>query len=138
LQDDILPIKARGLVMLKEMVLEKDIIVDERDNLNKVLDIFVNMVQDEESFIYFNAVKGLSALTDIHGEKIMKKLMAIYVDGSQNLDNRLRVGEAILQTIQRCGDVLGKYTLSTWFRDIIDWVLNILNIQKEAEVRRGT
>ncbi|RIB10351.1 hypothetical protein C2G38_1979925 [Gigaspora rosea] len=110
LQDDILPIKARGLVILKEMVLEKDIIMEEGENLNKVLDIFVNMVQDEESFIYFNAVKGLSALTDIHGEKIMKKLTAIYVDGSQNLDNRLRIGEAILQTIQRCGDVLGKYS----------------------------
>ncbi|CAG8519738.1 260_t:CDS:2, partial [Scutellospora calospora] len=175
LQDDILPIKARGLVILKEMVLEKDIIMEEEENLNRVLDIFVNMVQDEESFIYFNAVKGLSALTDIHGEKIMKKLMAIYVDGSQNLDNRLRIGEAILQTIQRCGDALGKYimallppllyvlnkeqnqtlkisalsiigcacetsplALSTWFRDVIDWVLNILDIQKEIEVRRAS
>ncbi|CAG8710072.1 7348_t:CDS:10 [Gigaspora margarita] len=175
LQDDILPIKARGLVILKEMVLEKDIIMEEGENLNKVLDIFVNMVQDEESFIYFNAVKGLSALTDIHGEKIMKKLTAIYVDGSQNLDNRLRIGEAILQTIQRCGDVLGKYitallppllfvlnrehnqtlkvsalsiigcacetsplALSTWFRDVIDWVLNILDIQKEVEIRRAS
>ncbi|CAG8812175.1 20676_t:CDS:2, partial [Dentiscutata erythropus] len=105
----------------------------------------------------------LSSLTDIHGKKIMEKLMKIYSDPIQNLDNRLRIGEAILQTIQRCGDVLGKYilnkdqnkilrisalsiigfacetsplALTTWFRDIVDWILNILDIQKDVEIRR--
>ncbi len=59
-----------------------------------------------------NAVKGLSSLTDVHGEKIMRKLVAIYSDDDQNIDNRLRIGEAILQTIQRCGEALGKYSKS--------------------------
>ncbi|CAG8496229.1 11991_t:CDS:2 [Diversispora eburnea] len=109
--------------------------------------------------------RGLSSLTDIHGKKIMEKLMKIYSDPIQNLDNRLRIGEAILQTIQRCGDVLGKYilnkdqnkilrisalsiigfacetsplALTTWFRDIVDWILNILDIQKDVEIRRAS
>ncbi|RIA90280.1 hypothetical protein C1645_770394 [Glomus cerebriforme] len=175
LQDEILPIKARGIVMLKEMVLEKDPLMNDDVNLNKVLDIFIQMIQDEESFIYLNAVKGLSSLTDVYGEKIMRKLMTIYSNSSQKTDNRLRIGEAILQTIQRCGEALGKYittilppllhvlnrdqnvdlrvsalsiigcacetsplALTTSFRDIVDWILNILDIQKEVEVRRAS
>ncbi|EXX51541.1 uncharacterized protein OCT59_008288 [Rhizophagus irregularis] len=175
LQDEILPIKARGIVILKEMVLEKDPLMNEDVNLNRVLDIFIQMIQDEESFIYLNAVKGLSSLTDIHGEKIMRKLMTIYSNNNQKIDNRLRIGEAILQTIQRCGEALGKYittilppllhvlnkdqnvnlrvsalsiigcacetsplALTTFFRDVVDWVLNILDVQKEVEVRRAS
>jgi hypothetical protein len=56
-----------------------------------------------------NAVKGLSALTDAYGNEIIKKLGDIYSDNQQKLDNRLRIGEALLQTVQRCGDALGKY-----------------------------
>ncbi|CAG8442579.1 10649_t:CDS:2 [Acaulospora colombiana] len=161
LQDEILPIKARGITMLKEMVLEKDVVMNEGENLDRVFDIFIQMVQDDESFIYFNAIKGLSSLTDVHGEVIIRKLMKIYSDAGQNLDNRLRVGEAILQTVQRCGDALGKYSenvtlrmsalsiigcacetsplaLTSWFRDVMDWVLNILDIQSEAEIRRAS
>ena len=59
-----------------------------------------------------NAIKGLSSLTDVHGEKIMRKLMTIYSDNNQKIENRLRIGEAILQTIQRCGEALGKYSKS--------------------------
>lgn len=61
------------------------------------------------SFIYLNAIKGLAALTDIHGKTIIEKLGSIYSDDNEKLDNRLRVGEALLQTVQRCGDALGKY-----------------------------
>ncbi|CAH1760594.1 10748_t:CDS:10, partial [Entrophospora sp. SA101] len=139
LQDDVLPIKAHGIAMLREMM-----------------------------------KKGLSSLTDLHGEKVMKKLMIIYSNAKENTDNRLRVGEAILQTIQRSGDVLGKYittllppllnvlnknddiylhvsalsiigcacetsplALSMWFRDIVNCSLNIIDTQKEIEVRRA-
>lgn len=109
LQDDLLPIRAHGMGMLKEMVLSKDPLVSTGEGLDQVLDIFVRLVQDEDSYIYLNAVKGLSALTDAYGNQIIKKLGAIYSDDKQKLDNRLRIGEALLQTIQRCGDALGNY-----------------------------
>ncbi|KAI9267138.1 hypothetical protein EDC94DRAFT_667356 [Helicostylum pulchrum] len=109
LQDDLLPIRAHGMGMLKEMVLAKDPLVSSGEGLNQVLDIFVRLVQDEDSYIYLNAVKGLSALTDAYGNQIIKKLGDIYSDSNQKLDNRLRIGEALLQTIQRCGTALGKY-----------------------------
>lgn len=65
------------------------------------------------SYIYLNAVKGLSALTDVHGNEIIKKLGEIYSDENEKLDSRLRIGEALLQTIQRCGEALGKYGTDT-------------------------
>ncbi|CAO0797761.1 unnamed protein product [Mucor circinelloides] len=175
LQDDLLPIRAHGMGMLKEMALAKDPLVSSGEGLDQLLDIFVRLVQDEDSYIYLNAVKGLSAMTDAYGNQIIKKLGDIYSDDKQKLDNRLRIGEALLQTIQRCGDALGKYVntlvkpletvlarrnedsnlrvsalsllsmacqtcpvaLSSQMSELIDWVLNILEIEKTAEVRRA-
>ncbi|KAG0045824.1 transmembrane and coiled-coil domains-containing protein 7 [Gryganskiella cystojenkinii] len=112
LQDSLLPVRAHGLHILREMILAKSIVLtgSERE-LDHSLDIFVQHVQEPDSFIYLNAVKGLAALTDAHGPEILKKLMRIYAneDGLQKLDTRLRIGEALVQTVQRCGQALGGY-----------------------------
>ncbi|KAF9543314.1 hypothetical protein EC957_000976 [Mortierella hygrophila] len=118
LQDSLLPVRAHGLHILREMILAKSIVLTratggdgaERE-LDHALDIFVQHVQEPDSFIYLNAVKGLAALTDAHGPEILKKLMKIYSNenGRQTLETRLRVGEALVQTVQRCGEALGGY-----------------------------
>ncbi|KAK5823500.1 hypothetical protein F5H01DRAFT_273596, partial [Linnemannia elongata] len=118
LQDSLLPVRAHGLHILREMILAKSIVLTratggdgaERE-LDHALDIFVQHVQEPDSFIYLNAVKGLAALTDAHGPQILKKLMKIYSNenGRQTLETRLRVGEALVQTVQRCGEALGGY-----------------------------
>ncbi|KAI8141137.1 hypothetical protein BJV82DRAFT_620981 [Fennellomyces sp. T-0311] len=110
LQDDLLPVRAHGIGILRDMVLAKDPLVSSAEGLDSVLDIFIRLVQDEDSYIYLNAIKGLSALTDIHGNKIIEKLGIIYADEKESLDNRLRVGEALLQTVQRSGDALSLYS----------------------------
>ncbi|KAG0180118.1 transmembrane and coiled-coil domains-containing protein 7 [Apophysomyces sp. BC1021] len=112
LQDDLLPVRAHGIGILKEMVLAKDPLVSSGEGLDTVLDLLVHLVQDEDSFIYLNAIKGLSALTDIHGNLIITKLGHIYSDENEKLDNRLRIGEALLQTVQRCGDALSRYVIA--------------------------
>ncbi|KAK3809755.1 MAG: hypothetical protein J3R72DRAFT_376914, partial [Linnemannia gamsii] len=118
LQDSLLPVRAHGLHILREMILAKSIVLtratggDEAEReLDHALDIFVQHVQEPDSFIYLNAVKGLAALTDAHGPEILKKLMKIYSNenGRQTLETRLRVGEALVQTVQRCGAALGGY-----------------------------
>ncbi|CAG8577005.1 7166_t:CDS:10 [Ambispora leptoticha] len=130
LQDEILPVRARGLVILKEMILAKDPFINEDDNLSKVLDIFIQMIQDEESFIYLNAVRGLSSLAEVHGQTIMQKLMKWYDNPNENIDNRLRVGEAILQTIQRCGKALGKYITT-----LLPPLLHVLDKDQNEQLR---
>ncbi|CAO3642946.1 unnamed protein product [Cunninghamella echinulata] len=109
LQDELLPIRAHGMGILKDMILANDPLVSSGTQLDTILDLFIHLTQDEDSFIYLNAIKGLSALTDIHGNKIIEKLGKIYSDDQETLDNRLRIGEALLQTVQRCGDALGNY-----------------------------
>ncbi|KAG0029265.1 transmembrane and coiled-coil domains-containing protein 7 [Podila clonocystis] len=114
LQDSLLPVRAHGLHILRELILAKSIVLTRADDreLDHSLDIFVQHVQEPDSFIYLNAVKGLAALTDAHGPRILAKLMRIYAneDGKQTLDTRLRIGEALVQTVQRCGEALGGYT----------------------------
>ncbi|KAF9971509.1 hypothetical protein BGZ73_005539 [Actinomortierella ambigua] len=134
LQDQLLPVRAHGLHMLRELILTKSAVfgvlsstttptqngegqqqspsemgINERE-LDHALDIFIQHVQEQDSFIYLNAVKGLSALTDAYGAQILKKLMAVYANENQTLDTRLRIGEALVQTVQRCGEALGRYT----------------------------
>ncbi|CEI97365.1 hypothetical protein RMCBS344292_11500 [Rhizopus microsporus] len=171
LQDDLLPIRAHGMGILKDMALAKDPLVSSGEGLSQLLDIFVRLIQDEDR--YRN--NCLSAMTDAYGNDIIKKLGDIYKDKNQKLDNRLRIGEALLQTVQRCGDALGKY-VDTLFSpleavlerrdedshlrvsalsvlgmacqtcpvalhgqtpELVQWVLNILDFEKNSEVRRA-
>ncbi|KAM3583327.1 hypothetical protein VKS41_004240 [Umbelopsis sp. WA50703] len=175
LRDDLMPVRAHGMGMLKEMILAKDPLVAQGKGLEEVLDIFVTMVQDDDSFIYLNAVKGLCALADVHGNRIISKLAQIYTDTKRPMDHRLRVGEALQQTVQRCGDALAKYvdTLLEPLETVLDsrqtdkhlrvsalsiigvacqtcpvalmdklwylmnWILNILEVEKTVEIRRA-
>ncbi|KAI7853572.1 hypothetical protein BDC45DRAFT_510575 [Circinella umbellata] len=176
LQDDLLPVRAHGIGILRDLVLAKDPLISSGEALDNVLDIFIRLVQDEDSYIYLNAIKGLSALTDIHGNAIIKKLGDIYADEKESLDNRLRVGEALLQTVQRSGEalslhvgtlvkplekVLARRKVDTYLRvsalsilstacqtcpmalkgfmqPLTNWVLNILEFEKEPEIRRAS
>lgn len=119
LQDPILPVRAHGLVLLRRLVSD-----DPKSNgqnvgeldpalIPAILDIFLHAVQDEESYLYLNAVQGLGALASSGGSQTISRLIGIYVgrdDGlasqsivAREVEKRLRVGEALLQVIQRLG-----------------------------------
>ncbi|KAJ1958216.1 hypothetical protein IWQ62_004937 [Dispira parvispora] len=112
LEDDIVPIRAHGLIILRDMILSRDpLLHHDSVELTHAFDLFIQMVKNEESYLYLNAVKCLAALTDTHGMIFIPRLTALYqgtVKGT-TLDHRLRAGEALLQTVQRSGQVLGKY-----------------------------
>ncbi|KAJ1981327.1 hypothetical protein H4R35_000763 [Dimargaris xerosporica] len=195
LEDDILPIRAHGLAILRDMVLAQDpYLTDPSGNdgsdatarLDQVFDLFLQMIQQDDSYLYLNAVKCLSALTDVQGLRFIPKLTAVYSAAQisqqpQNqlvsptaIDPRLRVGEALLQTVQRAGKALGRYvhlilpsildvllnesnahlrasavsilaamaeasvyTLHPWLRQIVDWMIQVLTFDQEAELRRA-
>lgn len=139
LQDSLLPVRAHGLHILREMILSKSIVLTRADDreLDHALDIFVQHVQEPDSFIYLNAVKGLAALTDAHGPRILAKLMKIYANenGKQTLDTRLRIGEALVQTVQRCGEALGGYTdaLFPGLYSVMNTKVDLATIQARAD-----
>ncbi|KAJ1990135.1 hypothetical protein H4R33_001818 [Dimargaris cristalligena] len=114
LEDDIVPIRAHGLSILRDMILTRDPWLNDSNHpgrLNQVFDLFVQLIKNEDSYLYLNAIKCLAALTDSQGPVFIPKLTSIYTNarGVSTLDHRLRAGEALLQTVQRCGEALPKY-----------------------------
>lgn len=104
LQDPLVPVRAHGLHVLRNLIIARDPVI----NVNSVLNVFMSTLNDDDSFIYLNSIKGLQALTDIHGTEVIQPLIIRYtsVGKSPTLDERLRIGEAILRTVQRLGSAL--------------------------------
>ena len=140
LQDPILPVRAHGLVLLRKLVSDDPRDGGQRELLDPALvpairDILIQAVQDEESYLYLNAVQGLSALAASGGRQTIAALVSTYLGSERDslassqisqrqVDMRLRVGEALLQVVQRCGDALGpngEWTLAlyeSWLREV--------------------
>ncbi len=122
LQDALLPVRAHGLLLLRELVTTRTGIAPHevvRTLEPAIRDIFLQAVQDDDSYIFLNAVQGLSALADSFGSQALSGLVAVYAGGlqgvgagaltQQDVDMRLRVGEALGQVIRRCGETLPRY-----------------------------
>lgn len=124
LQDPILPVRAHGLLLLRQLVsprlanLQGDSHVD-RALIPSIISIFLQAIEDDDSYMFLNAVQGFAAMVETFGKDVLKALVAEYsgqLDGlsgsslTQNdLDKRARIGEALGLVIRRCGTALGMY-----------------------------
>jgi hypothetical protein len=63
LTDPMLPVRAHGLIVLRRLVLEKDPAALSR--LDVICNIFHSQLRDTDSYVYLNAIYGLSALADV-------------------------------------------------------------------------
>ncbi|KAI6105625.1 hypothetical protein F5141DRAFT_1235511 [Pisolithus sp. B1] len=112
LQDPILPLSQYGRSSL-------DVASAEGALVPAILSIFMQAVQEDDSYIFLNAVQGLSAMVDTFGKGVLNSLLETYTHNltsvpggyltKQEVDTRVRVGEALGQVIRRCGDTLGKH-----------------------------
>lgn len=125
LQDPILPVRAHGLLLLRQLVTPKpksaqdSATVTDPALVPAILSIFLQSVQDDDSYIFLNAVQGLAAMVDTFGKEVLKGLLRDYSGGldtmaadsmaQHDLDVRIRIGEALSTVIIRCGNTLGKY-----------------------------
>ena len=124
LQDPILPVRAHGLLLLRQLVTPTSSDVSESSKIDTalvpaILDIFLQSIQDDDSYIFSNAVQGLAVMVDGFGKDVLKSLVKEYADGlerlgatsltQRELDTRVRVGEALASAIRRCGTALGIY-----------------------------
>jgi hypothetical protein len=122
LQDPLLPVRAQGLATLRHLLeptrdsKASPVSVDAA-LIPAILDIFTNSAQNEDSFIFLNAVKGLAAMVHRFGKDVFRRLLDTYVTepglaGSMNrqeLDIKLRIGEALGEVIGSSGQSLGGY-----------------------------
>lgn len=120
LQDPLLPVRAHGLMLLRQLVsptspgrnpsLEPALVPG-------VLSIFLQSIQDDDSYMFLNAVQGLAAMVDGFGKEVLRGLMNDYASGLQDgvgltqsdVDVRVRIGEALGQVIRRCDEALPLY-----------------------------
>ncbi|OCH90959.1 hypothetical protein OBBRIDRAFT_558927 [Obba rivulosa] len=123
LQDPILPVRAHGLLLLRQLVSARRTKsgAPEEPSIDRalvpaILSIFLQSLQDDDSYMFLNAVQGLSAMVDGFGKDVLKGLVDMYTQGLQGLggtsltqqdvDSRTRIGEALAQVIRRYGDTL--------------------------------
>jgi Required for nuclear transport of RNA pol II C-terminus 1 len=122
LQDPLLPVRAHGLLLLRELVTIRAGTTPHeavRALEPAIRDVFMQAVQDDDSYIFLNAVQGMAALANSFGADVLRALVRVYADGlqgvgvgtltQQDIDMHLRIGEALGQVIRRCGDTLPRY-----------------------------
>ena len=139
LQDPLLPVRAHGLLLLRQLVSSRS---TPGGNLEPpsidsalvpgILSIFLQSLQDDDSYIFLNAVQGLSAMGDGFGKETLKGLVDMYAQGSDgmastaftrhDIDQRTRIGEALGQVIRRCDSALPIYgsSSSCFITNLID------------------
>lgn len=107
LNDPLLPVRAHGLINLRKLVLSKNPVATK--NLEKILGIFENQLNDEDDYVYGNAIQGLAALADIHSERIIPVLTKEFENEKRGELTRLKLGESLLFVARRCGQTLPKW-----------------------------
>ncbi|KAM0752394.1 hypothetical protein T439DRAFT_379460 [Meredithblackwellia eburnea MCA 4105] len=125
LQDPILPLRAQGLAMLRSLALAPPSETDQA-LVPAILEVFVSAVEEDDSFLYLNAVGGLTALVDTYGRRVVKRLLEVYYGrdeartglknvlgkgegGIREMDKRLRIAEALVGCVQRAGEALALF-----------------------------
>lgn len=101
LNDPLVPIRAHGLYLLRQLVESKSSIVD----LEFVINLHLTQLKDPEPFIYLNVIKGLETLIEFDQPHVLEILCSIYIDDKTDLDEKLRIGEVLLRFIQSSGEL---------------------------------
>ena len=126
ISDRLVPIRAQGVSMLRALILQNSaaILVDE------VLDLLIQLLQDEDSYVYLNAIKAIQGLAEIHGERITRKIMNEY-ECRSDVDERLRLAEGVAGVIQR----MGKLFHGAFARETIERSIKLVSNEKDWRVR---
>jgi len=155
-QDPILPVRAHGLTLLRQLISppppkaagdkeSSEGTVLDSALIPGILDVFITAVQDDDSYVYMNAVHGLAAMLQgpggvgNMGNMVFHRLVDLYVQGllvnptTADLDKRLRVGEAISQAISNIGPGVQRY-----IQLIIPAMLSVTRSSEYPTVLRGS
>nr|XP_061825761.1 transport and Golgi organization protein 6 homolog [Nerophis lumbriciformis] len=109
--DPDIPTKAFALRTLTQKVQSND--PETLQDVERVLILFLENLEHEESFIYLSAIQGLSSLADSYPERILKRLLRDFQHGPslstsnkyQSLEFRLKMGEVLMRASRAMGDL---------------------------------
>lgn len=113
LKSTLVPLRARGVVSLTKLVRSSQQHRGDAEwtpRIQLLLKIFLQHLEDAESYVFLAAVQGLSTLSDIHPDVAIPLLVAALRDATRHsLQKRIKLSEALLFTAKRCGETLPKY-----------------------------
>lgn len=109
LDDDEIPTRGHGLIRLTSLVVERD--VETMDNFEKVFKVFNDNLADEDTYIYLQAIKGLTACSFQKADIVVDKLSSEFANledakypGEKGIELRIKVGESLVQVTRILGD----------------------------------
>jgi hypothetical protein len=114
LNSDLPPVQAEGFSLLSKLVLKGSPVLDIPSTLTLLLSIITDTSSPaaNEEFIYLNAIKLIGTLASRHPRTVVKTLVESYADKTEQrtLDQRLKIGESLLRTVQDLGEALSGST----------------------------
>ncbi|KAI9787119.1 MAG: hypothetical protein M1839_003354 [Geoglossum umbratile] len=118
LGEALVPVRVQGLHLLETLIQNRSPLLD----IQATSTLLLSLLQDEDEFIYLNVIKTLTTLADRHGNAVTKTLVERYVDRGEDLglDQRLKLGEALLRIVQRTGTALVEGTAQVLGEGMID------------------
>jgi len=118
MSDPLVPVQGHGLITLTRLVEEKD--AETLDNLEKVRMLFMANLEDTDTYIYLNSIRGLVACARYSPEKVLEVLVREFgmvqdrkMEASENKEEpmqlRTKVGEALVQITRDLGELAANY-----------------------------
>lgn len=108
LTDTLIPVRAQGLSMLTSLVSEGSPILD----IQATVTLLLSLLQDEDEYIYLSSIKTIGLLGSKHPGTVIRMLVEKYADvyEESTLDTRIKVGEALLKTVEHLGVAIPQET----------------------------
>uniref|UniRef100_A0A3Q1F1J6 Transport and golgi organization 6 homolog (Drosophila) n=1 Tax=Acanthochromis polyacanthus TaxID=80966 RepID=A0A3Q1F1J6_9TELE len=127
--DPDVPTRAFALRVLNQKVHHRD--PEAVQNQEKVLTLFLENLEHEDSFIYLSAIQGLAALADSYPDRILERLLKDFQlgpslsssDRQRCLETRLKLGEVLMRASRAMGDLaphLGRPLLGVFLQGTRD------------------
>ncbi|KAF2964737.1 hypothetical protein GQX73_g8860 [Xylaria multiplex] len=97
------PVRSEGLSLLGTLIRSNSAILD----IPATLVLLSSLLSDDDEYISLRVIKVFVQLSERHPRSTIREVLDQYVDAAerQNTDTRLRFGEALLQLMQRLGEM---------------------------------
>ncbi|KAM5474979.1 hypothetical protein MauCBS54593_001450 [Microsporum audouinii] len=103
------PVQVEGLSLLSRLIKKASPVLDIPATLTLLLSVIMeDSSNSNDEFVYLNVIKLIGILASRHPSTAIRTLAERYKDNNEDatLDQRLRIGEALLRTVQELGDAL--------------------------------
>jgi hypothetical protein len=114
LNSDLPPVQAEGLSLISKLIMNSSPVLDVGSTLTLLLSLITDTSKTaaNEEYTYLGAIKIVGTLASRHPRTVIKTLVEEYADRREQrgLDERLRIGESLLRTVQELGDALAGET----------------------------